>query len=213
MGLLLLALPLAVAVWAFGAVAGKRERSNADQRLVQAINAADRSYAAVSRPSQKAAEQIARNRRVQRAFVRNDRRALQKLQRVYATAGVLLLPGKAPAPPMLGQDDVTMRGKLVGRVLAGNLDQSAARQLARRANEPPGRVGFLVNEHLITGAGAIAAPSWPKFGKASDLSSFRVVAVPIPGRDRSAGTSTRCTRRSGGRPRPSTAPGKSWTSA
>jgi hypothetical protein len=37
MGLLLLALPLAVAVWAFGAVAGRRERSNADQRLVRTI--------------------------------------------------------------------------------------------------------------------------------------------------------------------------------
>src|SRR5690242_20557797 len=89
--------------------------------------------------------------------------------------------------PRLGRADVTVRGKLVGRVLAGNLDQSAARQLARRANEPPGRVGFLVNEHFMTGAGAIAASSRPKFGKASDLDSYRVVAVPLPGRDRSAG--------------------------
>ena len=122
-----------------------------------------------------------------RRALQRGRDALQKLQRAYATAGVLLLPGKAPAPPMLGQADVTVRGELVGRVLAGNLDQSAARQLAVRAKEPSDRVGFLVNERFMTGAGAIAAPSRPKFGKASDLASYRVVAVPIPGRDRSAG--------------------------
>ena len=187
MGLLLLALPLAVAVWAFGAVAGRRERSNADQRLVRAINAATHNYPAVSQPAQRTATQIARVRRVQRAFVLHDRRALRKLQRSYAKAGVLLLPGKGQAPPALGQAEVTVRGKLVGRVLAGDLDQSTAMQLARRAREPAGRVGFVFDDRLVTGAGMIAIPSPPTFGKPSDLSSYRVVALNAPGLLRGAG--------------------------
>ena len=77
----MLALPLAVAVWAFGAVAGKRERSNADQRLVHALNTAADRYQPAARAAQATAIRVASNRRVQRAFAQNDRGAMRRLER------------------------------------------------------------------------------------------------------------------------------------
>jgi hypothetical protein len=128
--LLLLALPLAVAVWAFGAVAGTRERNNADQRLVHAINAAGHRYERASGAARTTAGRVANIRRVQRAFVSPNRRALRRLQGSYASAGVLLLPRGTPPPAAMGRADVKVRGKVIGRVLAGVLDQGLARRLA-----------------------------------------------------------------------------------
>ena len=178
MGLLLLALPLAVAVWAFGAVAGKRERSNADQRLVHTINAAGKRYERAFATAQTTVPRIAHNPRVQRAFAERNPRALRRLQRIYAAAGVLLLPGRVVPPAALARADVKVRREPTGHVLAGVLDQSFARRLA--ANGPPDRVGFLVNHRLVTGARTITVAARPEPGNPSDLSSYRVVAVHVP---------------------------------
>jgi two-component system phosphate regulon sensor histidine kinase PhoR len=175
-GLLLLALPLAVAVWAFGAVAGKRERSNVDQRLVHAINDAVDQYEAAAVPAQKTANRVASNPRVQHAFVGHDRGALRRLGR----SGVLLLPGAAPAPAALGRADVRVRGKMVGSVVVGVLDQHLAGRLAARAHQPRDRVGFLVRHRILTGAGLITVRSRPAVRKPTDLSSYRIVAVSVP---------------------------------
>jgi PAS domain S-box-containing protein len=175
-GLLLLALPLAVAVWAFGAVAGKRERSNVDQRLVHAINDAVDQYEAAAGPAQKTANRVASNPRVQHAFVGHDRGALRRLGR----SGALLLPGAARSPAALGRADVKVRGKMVGTVVVGVLDQGLARRLASGSGQPPNRVGLMVDRRVVTGEGVIAIRSWPVLRKPTDLSSYRVVAVSVP---------------------------------
>jgi two-component system phosphate regulon sensor histidine kinase PhoR len=105
----------------------------------------------------------------------HDRRALRRLERTHP--GVLLLPGRTPRVPALGRADVRAGHKLVGRVLAGPVDQGLARRLA--AGQRPDRVGFLLGDRLVTGTGATVIESRPEFGKASDLSSYRVVAVPV----------------------------------
>jgi len=177
----LLALPLAVAVWAFGAVAGKRERSNADQRLVHALNTAADRYQPAARAAQATAIRVASNRRVQRAFAQNDRGAMRRLERTYAGKGVVLLPGAIPPLAALGRADVNVRGSLAGHVLVGPLDQRLVRRLTPRAGSTGDRVGFVVSsDRILTGAGAIPIPSWPESGRASDLSSYRVVAVRVP---------------------------------
>jgi two-component system phosphate regulon sensor histidine kinase PhoR len=178
-----LALPLAVAVWAFGGVAAKRERSNADQRLVHALNGVVVRYEAGLRPAHRLAMRIARDRRVQRAFIDRDRRALRRLERRYAARDVLLLPGAgngAGTVAAQGRAVVTVRGKRVGRVLTGVLDQGLARRLADRTGQRPGRVGFLVKNRLVTGASAVAIRQWPSFGKVADLSANRIVALRVP---------------------------------
>ncbi len=166
-------------MWAFGAVAGKRERNNADQRLVHALNGAVHRYQAASDSAQDTATRIAKARRVQRAFVRHDRRALRRLERTYARAGVLLLPGRTPPVAALGRADVNVKGGRGGRVLAGVLDQDVAQRLAPPAGTSKDRVGLLVGHRLVLGTGATPIQSWPAFEKAADLSSYRVVAVPV----------------------------------
>jgi two-component system, OmpR family, phosphate regulon sensor histidine kinase PhoR len=180
-------LPLAVAVWAFGAVAGRRERNNADQRLVHALNAGVERYQAAAKPAQKTATRIAKSPGVQRAFIGHDRRALSRLQRTYAPAGVLLIPGRRQAVAALGRADVNVRGKLVGHVLAGVLDQQLARALAPRRGRTTDRVGLLVDHRLVTGAGAIPIRARPTFGKPTDLSAYRVVGVQVPAHGPPAG--------------------------
>jgi two-component system, OmpR family, phosphate regulon sensor histidine kinase PhoR len=183
-GLLLLALPLAVAVWAFGAVAGSRERSNADQRLVRRINAADKRYVKAYDSAQAAVVRIANDRRVQHAFLRHDRRALRRLQSTYAAAGALLLPGEVAPPPAMARADVKVRGKLAGHVVARPLDRELARRLA--AGGRPDRLGLLVHNRITTGAGTVDIPARPEAQKPSDVSSYRVIAVNVPASVRKA---------------------------
>ena len=71
-GLLLLALPLAVAVWTFGGLAAKRERNNADQELVRDLNSGASVYARHLRDARRTADRLARSRRVARAFAQSD---------------------------------------------------------------------------------------------------------------------------------------------
>ncbi|HEY7019326.1 MAG TPA: ATP-binding protein [Gaiellaceae bacterium] len=188
--MLLLALPLAVAVWVFGAIAVRRERNNADQRLVRAINAAAVQYQEAHKLAQRSATRIAGLPRVQHAFIRHDRRALRRLERAYAAEGVLLLPGAAGGAARLaalGRADVRNRGKLVGRVLTGVLDQDLAGDLARATPDPSDRFGFLVKDRLVTGSGTIGIGSWPALRKGTDLSTYRVVGMRVPAQVRRAG--------------------------
>ena len=60
--LLLLALPLAAAVWAFGSYSARRERSNADARLVQSLSAAGGAYENVISTAGSAANRLAETR-------------------------------------------------------------------------------------------------------------------------------------------------------
>ncbi|HSC49062.1 MAG TPA: ATP-binding protein [Gaiellaceae bacterium] len=165
-------------MWAFGAVAGKRERSNADQRLVHAINVAGKRYQAASGTAQARAVRIAKNRRVQRALAGPDRRDLRRLQRAYAAGGVFLLRPGTPLPATMGRADVKVRGRVAGRVLVGSLDQRLARRLA--AGREPDRVGFLIGDRLVTGASTTSVPASAEREKPFDLSSYRAVAVSVP---------------------------------
>jgi PAS domain S-box-containing protein len=171
-------------VWAFGAVAGSRERSNADQRLVHAINAAGKRYEKAFPAARATATRIAKDKRVQGAFVRHDARALRRLQRAYAESGALLLRDGAPLPAAMGRADVHARRKPAWHVLVGVLGQPLARRLA--ANGPPDRVGFLVKHRLVTGAGTTAVVARPRSSNPADLSSYRLVAVHVPASDPSA---------------------------
>ena len=182
--LLLLALPLAVAVWAFGAVAAKRERSNADDRLVYVINRAAVQYAKGLKPAQQKANRIAHSRRVQRAFVHHDRTALRRLERSFGADDIrLLLPSEVGgASPLAaqGRADVAVPGKKVaGHVLVGVLNERLARRIAGKTDQPPDGVGFLIKRSLVTGAGSTAIPGWPALRKPRDLADDRVVGVRV----------------------------------
>jgi PAS domain S-box-containing protein len=178
--LLLLALPLVVAVWAFAGLAANRERDNADQRLVHNLNGYAEKYQKGRRHAQATAQRIAKRRDVQRAFVGHDGQELARLQRSYAKEDVVLLPGATMGPPSLSAQarvDVKARGKVAGRVLVGLLDANGARALA--GQKPPGGVGFLIGKRLVTGSGTTVLPHQPRLNMPVNLPGNRAVAVAV----------------------------------
>jgi len=185
--LLLLALPLVVAVWAFAGFAGNRERDNADQRLVHNLNSYAAKYQEGRKHAQATAARIAKRRDVQRAFVSHDGQELARLQRSYAKQGVVLLPGEAMGAPSLSAKarvDVKSQGKVAGRVLVGLLDAKAARALA--GQQPPGGVGFLIGNQLVTGSGTTVLPHRPRLNRPVNLPRNRAVAVAVASELRNA---------------------------
>jgi PAS domain S-box-containing protein len=189
-GLLLLALPLAVAVWAFGGFAAKRERSNADQELVRNLNSSGSVYDGLFRKARRNANALAGSRRVARAFTRNDTRTLRAIERAHPW--IVLVPGAAGG--LHGREAVTRfevvgRRGTIGRVfVAPRLDRALVHTISDEAGLPAGRLGFLLGSRLVreNGAGRVAAR--PEFLKPTDLRmgavDYRAVAQILePQRD------------------------------
>jgi PAS domain S-box-containing protein len=178
--LLLLALPLAVAAWAFGGFADRRERNNADQQLVRQLNGAADIYQRRSDAAHATANALANSRRLQQAFVRGDRRAVERIERVHP--GAMLLPGprRGDEPAVLARVEVQLGRKIVGRVLVDRLDQPLLRDIVRRA-EPTDQLGLLVGERLVLADRTVPLRSRPRIGEPVDLRvgtrEFRAVGV------------------------------------
>ena len=167
----------------FGGVAENRERNNADRQLVHVLNDATRLYETGATRARAQANQLASSPRVQRAFIRHDRRTLSRLERAFADDGVRLLPGESGGASSLaaeGRADVEVRGNVVGRVLVNVLDEQLARDFAIRTDQRPDRLGFLVKRRLVTGAGTTAVAGWPELGKPANLGRDRVIALRVP---------------------------------
>jgi PAS domain S-box-containing protein len=182
--LLLLALPLAVAVWAFGGFAARREQNNADQRLVRELNAASDVYKRLSDKAHLKASNLANSRPLQRALVRHDRRTIERTER--AQPGVLVLPGprrrERSVPSVLARFDVLVGRKVVGRVLAVPLDRRLVRDMSHRAGLRPGRLALLVGDRLVLEHRTARLRSRPRIGEPIDLrvgtQDVRAVGVP-----------------------------------
>jgi two-component system phosphate regulon sensor histidine kinase PhoR len=148
--LLVLLVPLLPGTWAFSELAARRETSRVDTHLQNALAAALNEYRRVQNEAQERAHTAALATPVQRAFIRRDRAALDRLERRYP--GVqLLLPGEHMrlAEPAPGFDVVDNRRK-VGRVVAPirlqgevlvNLRRAAGLQAGERVAILRGDVG------------------------------------------------------------------------
>src|SRR3954449_1907834 len=116
--LLALLVPLLPGTWAFSELAARRETARVDAHLQNSLAAALNEYRRVQNDGQEHARTVALATPVQRAFIRRDRAALNRLERRYR--GVqLLLPDEPshfadPAPGL----DVVDNGRKVGRVVA-----------------------------------------------------------------------------------------------
>jgi two-component system, OmpR family, phosphate regulon sensor histidine kinase PhoR len=183
--LLLLALPLAVAVWAFGGLAAKRERNNADQTLVRELNSGASVYARRFGKAHDTADDLARSRRVARAFAEGDEKTLRRIER--ANPWIILVPGKSGG--LHGREvgerlDVIGRERTIGRVfVAPPFGQRLVRSIAREAHLPDGRLGFLLDHRLVLEDGAGRIDSRPRAGKPADVRTqaleYRAVALPL----------------------------------
>jgi PAS domain S-box-containing protein len=184
-GFLLLALPLAVAVWPLGGLAAKHERNNADQELVRDLNTATSAYTRRLRDARRTADRLARSRRVGRAFARNDEQTLQAIERLHPW--IVLLRGASGG--LRGRqaearvDVIGHRERTIGRVLVvPPFGPGLVRAISADAGLPDGRLGFLLGHRLVREDGVERIDSLPT-GKPADVQvqerEYRAVAVPL----------------------------------
>jgi len=186
-GLLLLALPLAAAVWAFGNYSARRERSNVDARLVQTLSAASGVYEDVISTAGRRANSLAGEPRVRRAVTRGGRlRVLTwkmspdgRLQRWRAR----FLGGAAAVRKV----DFTSGGRTVGQVVVFvPLDSALVAWLTERSDlGPDRRLGFAQGNSLVGKQGTVRIQSGALGSSADDIVAggrgFRAVAEPLGG--------------------------------
>ena len=113
--LLILALPLAVAVWGLGRYSAQRERSNADARLAQSLNSASGGYRNLLSQAGPIASKKASNRRIQRDFLRGRHRTV--VWRMSPDGAVTPWHGPVPAAAAVRKVDVSSNGHTVGQVV------------------------------------------------------------------------------------------------
>ncbi|HEY2940582.1 MAG TPA: ATP-binding protein [Gaiellaceae bacterium] len=149
----MLALPLAVAVWAFGNYAARRERGNADERLAGGLSAATSVYRNVLDDAEQRAHLLAGSRRVQRAFVRGQGGVLARIQRshdnIVLTRGAA--PAKTPRDAAVRSVEVEIGRHTIGRVTAVvPFDGRLLERLSPEAGLPSGvRLGLVVDGRLV----------------------------------------------------------------
>ena len=182
-GLLLLALPLAVAVWAFGGFAAKRERNNADQELVRDLNSGAVTYTKLLHHPRRIANELAASKRVGRALAQNDERTLRAIERKHPW--IKIVPGTAER--FHGRAVVTLavvgRERTIGRVyVVPPFGPRLVRTIADKADLPDGRLGFVLGHGLIREGGVGRVDSRPT-EKPADVRmqalEYRAVALPL----------------------------------
>jgi PAS domain S-box-containing protein len=148
-----LALPLAVAVWAFGNYAARRERRNADERLASGLSPAASVYRNVLDDAEQRARTLARSRRVQRAFVRGQRGVLARIQHSHDDIVLtrVAAPARTPGDAAIRSVEVDIGGHAIGRVTAVvPFDGRLVRKLTPEDGLPSGvRLGLAVDGKLV----------------------------------------------------------------
>jgi PAS domain S-box-containing protein len=181
----LLALPLAIAVWGLGRYSAQRERSNADARLAQSLNAASGFYRDLASSAGRAAGNRAGRRDVQRDFLRGRHRVL----RWRMSPGGAISPWQGPLPvaAAVRRVDVSSAGRTVGQVVVFvALDSHFVAWLTQKA--PPGdqqRLGVAADGSLATAQRTLPIESGTARSSGGDIRAggvgYRAVAEDLGG--------------------------------
>jgi PAS domain S-box-containing protein len=127
--LVLLAAPLAVAVWGLGGNAAQRERNNADTRLTKRLNSAVRDYRTVVSDADAAATRLAKNRQVHQVLIWSLRPSKEHPQ-----GQLTRWHGSIPAAAVVRHVDFVTKGRTVGQVVVFlALDRHLVGWLTQRA--------------------------------------------------------------------------------
>jgi hypothetical protein len=138
----LLALPLAVAVWTFGGLAARRARNNADQALVRDLNSGVSVYVKRLGEARGTADRLAHSRRVARAFAQGDEPTLRAIEQAHPW--ITLRQGSA-GRSRNGEIDVIAGRRTIGRIfVVPPFGPPLARDIGDEARLPRGRLGFLL---------------------------------------------------------------------
>jgi PAS domain S-box-containing protein len=186
--LLLLAVPLVVAVWSLGAFSARRERNDADQRLVTSVTRAMDNYQSRAEDELKRARKLAQSQEGRRALQRGGRSLARARSR---NPGVLFVRGPSqPAFPAATDHrgvEVTVGKRVVGQVIV--LIRLGRKQIADLGSTADltdeQRLAFVDGRRLILGEGTTQLGAPPP-GRPADVavgdSEQRMVALPLNGR-------------------------------
>lgn len=121
--LLLLGLPLAVGIWAFGNFAAGNARDRADTRLNASLNSAVSMYQHEVRQAETQARELAQAPRIQRAVRQRDRQllareAVRHPNTAFLAGGRVIAGRRTPGAPTRTVR-ISDRGRLVGAVAVG----------------------------------------------------------------------------------------------
>jgi PAS domain S-box-containing protein len=186
--LLLLALPLAVAVWGLGRYSVQRERSNADARLTQSLNAASGAYRDLLAKASPIASKRAGERRVQRAFLSGRVRLLAWRMSPYGK--VTRWRGPVPVAAAVRKVDFSSNGHTDGRVVVFvSLDRSFVAWLTRKVRpRVQQRIGVASSGIVVGARGTQPIQSGTPSSTVSDVRlggiGYRAVAEDLGSRGR-----------------------------
>jgi len=188
--LLLLALPLAVAVWAVGNYAAQRERSNADEQLAAGLTAAAGAYRNELADAARRARRLAGTHRVQRAFFAGREGELRRIERERGNVRLVRgnSAGAGPSSAAARMVPVVARGRTVGWVIAlVPFDRDTVRRLTETAGLAEGqRLAIARGGSVIFADAKHPAETHPPLPHAGDLRtaglSYRAVAMLLNGR-------------------------------
>jgi two-component system phosphate regulon sensor histidine kinase PhoR len=150
--LLLLAIPLAVAVWGLGGYSAQRERNNADAQLARSLNSAVGAYQVQLAKADAATRRLSRNRQYQRELRRGPSHVL--IWRMVPGRDILErwhqpVPASAAVRTV---DFVSPKGRSIGRVVVFiPLDRHFVGWAARRAGLSGKQQLGLVQGHDFVG--------------------------------------------------------------
>ncbi|MGH3054102.1 MAG: PAS domain S-box protein, partial [Gaiellaceae bacterium] len=186
--LLILAAPLAVAVWGLGGYSAQRERNNADTGLAQSLNAAGGVYDRALSDVDAAATKMANNRRRQLELLRSRSHILvwrMKLDQAHPGGELTRWRGSIPAAAAVRKVTVLSKGRTAGKVVVFlPLDRRFADWLTRRVALGDHEQLGLADGDTLVGAGRTSRiESGAPASSASDIRAggrgYRAVAQDL----------------------------------
>jgi PAS domain S-box-containing protein len=170
-------------------VAAKRERNNADQRLVRQLNTAVSAYTHRVDAAQARAMKLAGSSEVADALMPANGKAIREFER--ENPGIVLSMGNKPMAPgtlILASVAVSARGRNVGQVRVVAPARRLVRDLASDTRLRDGWLGLLRGKRLVLESEAVPLRSAPPRRETVDLRvgprDTRAVAVRLPPQSR-----------------------------
>jgi two-component system phosphate regulon sensor histidine kinase PhoR len=186
--LLILAAPLAVAVWGLGGYSAQRERNNADTRLAESLNAAGGVYASALSDVDAAATKMANDRRRQLEFLRGGSGVLvwrMRLDRKHPNGRLTRWRHSRPATAVVRKVEVLSKGRRIGQVVVFlPLDRDFARWLTRDAHlRDHQQLGLASGDALVGSERILRIQSGPPALTAGDIRAgglgYRAIAQEL----------------------------------
>jgi PAS domain S-box-containing protein len=188
---MLLALPLAVAFWAFAGWDSGKQQSKADSRLQGRLRTAVADYGRILDHAEQHARDLASSPPVQHALARRDRRMLARLSGRDVSFTLGRSAGSATADAVTRSVEVVARERVLGRVIVKvSFDAGLLAKLERSSGLRDGsRLGFARGDALTFGPGGAKVRSRFPVDRGVDLTaggeryralSAQLSAGPLP---------------------------------